>query len=189
MSNNSNGSGTALAAVERKEIERKRRQEMRRLCVKLASLLPKEQYSSRGTLSQLSSLDEAAAYIKKLKERVDELQQKRSSAAMRGGGAGASTSVPAATMTSGDAVSEEASADGAVAAPVVEVRQHNNDGSSLDVVLISSVERPFKIHEVVTVLEEEGAEIINANFSDTGQQIFYNIHCRVIFKGTHWIHF
>ncbi|TVU22265.1 hypothetical protein EJB05_31949 [Eragrostis curvula] len=174
----SNNSGTATVGVERKEIERKRRQEMRRLCVKLASLLPKEQYTSKDTMSQLGSLDEAAAYIKKLKERVDELQQKRSSvqlvAAMTGGG-GASTS--AATSSSGDTGSQEAAAEDAVPAPVVEVR-HHNDGLSLDLVLISSVERPFKLHEVVTVLEEEGAEIINANFSVTGQQIFHTIHCR-----------
>jgi hypothetical protein len=132
-------------------------------------------------MTQLGSLDEAAAYIKKLKERVDELQQKRRSAQLlastRGGGIGASV----ATMNGDDAGSSEEAAviveDEAVA-PVVEVR-HHPDGSSLDVVLISSVERPFKMHEVVTVLEEEGAEIINANFSVAGQKLFYTIHSRV----------
>ena len=107
-------------------------------------------------MTQLGSLDEAAAYIKKLKERVDELQQKRSSAQLMaagtsGGGRGgsvASTSA-AATAASGGARSEEDAADEAAEAPVVEV-VHYNDGSSLDVVLISSVERPFKLHEVVT---------------------------------------
>lgn len=138
---------------------------MKSLCLKLASLIPKE-HCSKDTMTQQDSLDEAAAYIKKLKERVDELQQKRSSAqlsaAKKGGGScggGASTS---AAM---------------VVAPVVEVR-HHHDGSSLDVVLISGVERPFKLHEVVTVLEEEGAEIVNANFSISGHKIFYTIHSR-----------
>jgi len=137
-------------------------------------------------MTQLGSLDEAAAYIKKLKERVDELQQKRSSAQLMaadtsggggGGGSVASTSA-AATAASGGARSEEDAADEAAEAPVVEV-VHYNDGSSLDVVLISSVERPFKLHEVVTVLEEEGAEIINANLSVVGRKIFHTIHCRV----------
>jgi hypothetical protein len=137
-------------------------------------------------MTQLGSLDEAAAYIKKLKERVDELQQKRRSAQLlastRGGGIGASASVAAvATMSRDDAGSSEEAAviaeDEAVA-PVVEVR-HHPDGSSLDVVLISSVVRPFKMHEVVTVLEEEGAEIINTNFSVAGQKNFYTIHSRV----------
>lgn len=159
---------------------------MKSLCVELASLIPKEHYSSKDTLTQQqASLDEAAAYIKKLKERVDELQQKRSSAQLlagvRGGGSGgggASTLAATTTTSSGGAGSEEADEEAMAAAPpVVEVRQHH-DGSSLDVVLISSVARPFKLHEVVTVLEEEGAEIINANFSVTGRKIFYTIHSR-----------
>ncbi|CAD6232387.1 unnamed protein product [Miscanthus lutarioriparius] len=61
---------------------------------------------------------------------------------------------------------------------VVEVRQHG-DGASLDVVLSSSVERPFMLHKVVTVLQEEGAETINANFSVAGTKIFCTIHCRL----------
>ncbi|WVZ71932.1 hypothetical protein U9M48_020460 [Paspalum notatum var. saurae] len=178
----SGGTTTVTTPVDRKEIERRRRQHMKSLCAKLASLIPKEHYTSKDATAQLDSLDEAAAYIKKLKERVDELQQKRSSARlladMRGGGGGASTSAAATTTTSSGARSEEAAGEVAMAeAPVVEVRQHHQ-GSSLDVVLISSVERPFKLHEVVTVLEEEGAEISSANFSVTGTKIFYTIHCQ-----------
>ncbi|WVZ71918.1 hypothetical protein U9M48_020447 [Paspalum notatum var. saurae] len=165
---NNDSSGISTTVVERKEIERKRRQHMKSLCAKLASLIPKQHYASKD------SLDEAAAYIKKLKERVDELRQKRSAARLVAAGGGASTSAATTPSSGGTGSSEEA--DEAVAAPpVVEVRQHH-DGSSLDVVLISSVERPFKLHEVVTVLEEEGAEIINANFSIAGRQIFYTIH-------------
>ena len=135
-------------------------------------------------MTQLGSLDEAAAYIKKLKERVDELQQKRSSAQLMaagtsGGGGGSVASTSTATAAaSGGARSEEDAAEEAAEAPVVEV-VHHHDGSSLDVVLISSVERPFKLHEVVTVLEEEGAEIINANLSVASRKIFHTIHCRV----------
>jgi len=127
-------------------------------------------------MTQQDSLDEAAAYIKKLKKRVDELQQKRSSAqlsaAKRGGGScGGGASTSAGTSSGGGAGSEKANEEAAM----VEVR-HHHDGSSLDVVLISGVERPFKLHEVVTVLEEEGAEIVNANFSVSGHRIFYTIH-------------
>nr|CAB3472542.1 unnamed protein product [Digitaria exilis] len=184
-SNNSGSSGTTTtAAVERKEIERKRRQHMKSLCAKLASLIPKEQCSRaiQDAMTQLGSLDVAASYIKKLMERVDELEEKRSSAqllmaaATRGGSGSASTSA-ATTTTSGGARSSEEAAEESMEAPVVEVLQHH-DGSSLDVVLISSVERPFKLHEVVTVLEEEGAEIINANLSSAGRKIFHTIHCR-----------
>jgi hypothetical protein len=47
-SSTSNTSGsTTTTAVERKEIERRRRQQMKSLCAKLASLIPKEHYSSK----------------------------------------------------------------------------------------------------------------------------------------------
>jgi UTP:GlnB (protein PII) uridylyltransferase len=128
-------------------------------------------------MTQQDSLDEAAAYIKKLKERVDELQQKRSSAQL------------SAAKKGGGSCGGEASTSAAmVVAPVVEVR-HHHDGSSLDVVLISGVERPFKLHEVVTVLEEEGAEIVNANFSISGHKIFYTIHSRVYRLFINLLHF
>jgi hypothetical protein len=60
---------------------------------------------------------------------------------------------------------------------VVEVRQH--DHSSMDVVLICNADRPVKLNEVITILEEEGAEIVNANHSIAGLKIFYTIHSRV----------
>ncbi|CAL4957654.1 unnamed protein product [Urochloa decumbens] len=178
----SNSGGTT--AMERKEIERKRRQQMKGLCVKLASLIPKEHYS-KDAMTQLGSLDEAAAYIKKLKERVDELKQKRISAQLMaagmggggGSGGGRAASTSAATSGGGARSSSEETSEEAVEAPVVDVL-HHHDGSSLDVVLISSVDRQFKLHEVVTVLEEEGAEIINANLSVSGRRVFHNIHCR-----------
>ncbi|CAO2161823.1 unnamed protein product [Urochloa humidicola] len=168
--------------MERKEIERRRRQQMKGLCVKLASLIPKEHYS-KDAMTQLGSLDEAAAYIKKLKERVDELQQKRSSAQLMAagmaGGSAASTSAATATVACGGAGSPEEASEEAVEAPVMVEVLHHQDGLSLDVVLISSEERPFKLHEVVTVLEEEGAEIINANLSVSGRRVFHNIHCKI----------
>jgi hypothetical protein len=133
-------------------------------------------------MTQLSSLDEAAKYIKKLKERVDELQQRRSSAQARAtlrATGGVSTATPTTTTTttiSGSAASSELAEKGA-STLVVDVRQH--DDSSMDVVLICNVDRPIKLHEVITVLEEEGAEIVNANHSVAGLKIFYSIHSRV----------
>lgn len=168
---------TTAATVERKEVERERRQHMKQLCAKLASLIPKENYSSTDAMTQLSSLDEAAKYIKKLKERVDELRQRRSSAhamaALRGVGG---ISTPSSTTMSGGAGSSELGAEKGASAMVVEVRQH--DDSSMDVVLICNADRPVKLNEVITILEEEGAEIVNANHSVAGLKIFYTIHSR-----------
>ena len=140
-------------------------------------------------MTQLGCLDEATAYIRKLKARVEELQRNRSSAQLlltkkRGedyDGAVRTTSSGTGTATAtGSSSEEEAAASGAAEEPaaVVEV-WHSHDGSSLEVVLISSVRRPFKLHQVVTVLEEEGAEIISANLSVDGRRMFHTIHSRV----------
>lgn len=136
-------------------------------------------------MTMVDSLDKAAAYIKKLEERVDELRHKRDElrhkrssaqllASKRGDGVGASTSA-AVTPTGFATVLEEVVA---AEEPVVEVR-YNHDASSLVVVLVSSVEWQFKLHEVVTVLEEEGAKVINANFSVHDRKIVYTIHSQV----------
>ena len=131
-------------------------------------------------MTQLSSLDEAAKYIKNLQERVDKLRQRKSyaqaMATLRGTGG---VLMPPTTTTSGSGGSSELQGEKSceALAPVVEVRQH--DDSSLDVVLICSLERPVKLHEVITVLEEEGAEIVNANYSVAGLKIFYTIHSQV----------
>uniref|UniRef100_A0A0D9UVV9 BHLH domain-containing protein n=1 Tax=Leersia perrieri TaxID=77586 RepID=A0A0D9UVV9_9ORYZ len=170
VSTSSGSVSSTAAAAERKEMERRRRQDMKGLCLKLASLIPKEHYSKGGMRTQLSSVDEAAAYIKKLKERVDELPHRRS-IAMGNGGVAISPSTSGSGGSSEDVITGEKT--------VLEVRQHVQEGSSsLDVVLICSVERPVKFHEVITVLEEEGAEIVHANFSVAAHKIYYTIFSR-----------
>ncbi|XP_044343669.1 transcription factor bHLH162 isoform X1 [Triticum aestivum] len=173
------GGTTATRVVQRKEAERERRQHMKALCAKLTSLIPKEHFSNPDTMTQLSSLDEAASYIKKLKERVDELQHRRNSAQAMATARGASgASMPTITpTTSGGAGSPEGEKHWEALAPVVEVQQH--DDTSMDVVLVCSKERPIMLHQVITILEEEGAEVVNANHSIAGHKIFYTIHSRV----------
>jgi hypothetical protein len=128
-------------------------------------------------MTQLRSLDEAAKYIKKLKERIDELRQRRSYAQAIAtlkyiGGVSTPT-----TTNSGGVGSSGLEAEKKASILVVEVMQH--DDSSIDVVMICNADSPVKLHEVIIVLEEEGAEIINGNHSVAGLKIFYNIHCRV----------
>uniref|UniRef100_A0ACD5VK21 Uncharacterized protein n=1 Tax=Avena sativa TaxID=4498 RepID=A0ACD5VK21_AVESA len=177
-SRTSSGTTTAVT-MERKEVERERRQHMKQLCAKLASLIPQENYSSTVTMTQLGSLDEAAKYIQKLKERVNELRQRRisssASADLRGiSGVSASTN----TARNGGVGSLDLEGEKGASTLVVEVKQH--DDWRMDVVLICNANRPVKLHEVITILEEEGAEIINANRSVADLKIFYSIHSRAL---------
>ncbi|XP_037437331.1 transcription factor bHLH168-like [Triticum urartu] len=171
--------GTTVVLLEKKESEKERRKRMKALCEKLASLIPREHCcSSTDTMTQLGSLDVGASYIKKLKERVDELQRRRSSVqaldTLKG-----DTSIPTpttTTTTSSGAGSPEEEKAWEASEPVLQVRQH--DDSSMEVRLICCMERPIKLHEVITIHEEEGAEIINANHSVAGHKMFYTIHSR-----------
>uniref|UniRef100_A0A453DN57 BHLH domain-containing protein n=1 Tax=Aegilops tauschii subsp. strangulata TaxID=200361 RepID=A0A453DN57_AEGTS len=119
-----------------------------------------------------------ASYIKKLKERVDELQHKKTSAqAMTTllGVSGISTPTITATMSRG--AGSPKGGENLESSPLVaEVRQ--SDIASMEVRLICSTERPIKLHEVITILEEEGAIIINANHSVAAHRIFCTIHFR-----------
>ncbi|RLN25291.1 uncharacterized protein C2845_PM07G04210 [Panicum miliaceum] len=170
--NTHSGGGCKL---ERKDVEKNRRLHMKGLCLKLSSLIPpaarhasllseaaaaSASNPNKDAATQLDQLDSAAAYIKQLKERIEALKRRK-----EGGGCKA-------------AAAAAGSGAGAVRMPVVEVRCQ--DGATLDVVLISAAGRPFKLHEVITALEEEGAEVVSASFSVVGDKIFYTIHSQAL---------
>ena len=171
------GGGGGCSKMERKEVEKNRRLHMKGLCLKLSSLVPAHHlrhYSSssssppssnKDAATQLDQLDSAAAYIKQLRGRIDDLKR-RKQAALSGGTAGCSSSVSA-----GDYKAQTTSL------PVIEVRHH--DGT-LDVALVSEVGRPFRLHEVIAVLEQEGAEVVSASFSLVGDKIFYTVHSQAL---------
>ncbi|KAM3345585.1 hypothetical protein ACQJBY_020214 [Aegilops geniculata] len=170
--------GGCSGKMERKDVEKNRRLHMKGLCLKLSSLLPAHHRrhhsnsssssppcSNKDAATQLDQLDSAAAYIKQLRGRIDHLKR-RKQAALSGGTAGCSSSVSA-----GDYKSQTTSL------PVIEVR--HQDGT-LDVALASEAGRPFRLHEVIAVLEQEGAEVVSASFSVVGDKIFYTVHSQAL---------
>ncbi|KAM3345613.1 hypothetical protein ACQJBY_020225 [Aegilops geniculata] len=164
--------------MERKDVEKNRRLHMKGLCLKLSSLLPahhRRHYSSssssppssnKDAATQLDQLDSAAAYIKQLRARIDDLKRRKQAALT----AGCSSSVSAGNYKGAPSTS--------TALPVVEVR--SQDGSALDVALASEAGRPFRLHEVIAVLEHEGAEVVSASFSVVGDKIFYTLHSQAL---------
>ncbi|KAF7026630.1 hypothetical protein CFC21_038733 [Triticum aestivum] len=174
------GGGGGCSKMERKEVEKNRRLHMKGLCLKLSSLLPASSSdhhlrhystsssssppsSSKDAATQLDQLDSAAAYINQLRGRIDDLKR-RKQAALSGG---CSSSVSA-----GDYKPQTTAS-----LPVIEVR--HQDGT-LDVALASEAGRPFRLHEVMAVLEQEGAEVISASFSVVGDKIFYTVHSQAL---------
>ncbi|KAL0335721.1 UNVERIFIED_CONTAM: Transcription factor [Sesamum calycinum] len=106
-------------------------------------------------------VEEATTYIKLLTQRVEEMRRRRSQALMTASGSGSGSGSGSSNSMGGS---------------VVEVREF---GSNLEVVLISGLSKTFMLHQIISILEQEGAEVVNVNISNIGDQIFHTIHAQV----------
>ncbi|KAF5933286.1 hypothetical protein HYC85_029457 [Camellia sinensis] len=110
-------------------------------------------------LSQHDQLDQAATYIKQLKERIEELK-----------------SMKALAMSSNNTNNETTNTTTYdFKLPVFELRDF---GSSLEVLLISGLKRNFKLYEVISVLQDEGADVVTASYATVGDKVFHTIHAQ-----------
>ncbi|XP_061354115.1 transcription factor bHLH162-like [Gastrolobium bilobum] len=148
--------------LDRKTIERNRRIHMKALCFKLVSTIPSNYIkATKDMLTQQDQLDIAATYIKHLRERIDKLKEKKEEA-MR---------ILMRSNQRNNSISNIGSK-----LPLLEIRDL---GSGIEVMLISGLYKNFMLYEVITVLEEEGAEVVTANHSTVGDKIFYTFHAQV----------
>ncbi|EEF52020.1 DNA binding protein, putative [Ricinus communis] len=155
---------TGSPKLDRKTVERNRRIHMKGLCFKLASLIPSHHLKhSKDTLSQQDQLDHAAAYIKHLKERIEKLKKMKEQA-MRSLATNSTNNNALDATTMGSRL------------PMIELRDL---GSSIEVILISGLKKNFMLYEVITIVEEEGAEVVSASFSTVGDKVFHIIHAQV----------
>ncbi|KAJ6818823.1 uncharacterized protein M6B38_132235 [Iris pallida] len=145
--------------VDRKTVEKNRRIHMKNLCFKLGSLVPKEEKNTKDAISLHDHLDQATTYIRNLKARIEKLKQRRKIAA----GDGESTGRREADCEIADEPG----------LPVLNVRCHD---SILEVVLITGRKKKFMFYQVMGVLVEEGAQVVNASFSVVSDKTFYTIH-------------
>ncbi|XP_031403237.1 transcription factor bHLH167-like isoform X1 [Punica granatum] len=116
-------------------------------------------------LSQQDQLDFAAAYIKQLRDRIDGLKRRKELAMISNG-----------LNCSGNGGSPNPMANVGVKLPVIELREWE---SGLEVSLISGVDKNFMLYEVISILHEEGAEVVSASFSTIGDKIFHTLHAQV----------
>ncbi|KAG6778755.1 hypothetical protein POTOM_015101 [Populus tomentosa] len=141
--------------TDRKLIERNRRNQMKELYSQLNSLEP--------VLSVPDQLDEAASYIKRLQTNLEKMKEKKDS--LMG-------------MERADYTCKN-SGGGTTAglrSPQIEVIE---TGSTLEVVLMNGLDSRFMFNEIIRLLHEEGAEIINASLSVVEDTVFHTIHSKV----------
>lgn len=120
-------------------------------------------HGSQESLSQQDQLDQTAAYIKELKERIDELKLKKEILAL---------------MNNDDNIpmSSPISASFRVR-PVVELREIGS--STIEVLVVSGLDKNFRLCDVMSVLQEEGADVVGANISSVGDRVFHTLHAQV----------
>ncbi|KAL6578141.1 hypothetical protein OROMI_010469 [Orobanche minor] len=160
MKKNNDETGQKL---DRKTVERNRRIHTKDLCFKLSSVIPPRYLkTSRDRLSQPDQLDQATSYIKEIIKRIDELNRTKAE-------------ILRSLGRSGTAAGKRDQVTGSER-PVVELRDL---GSSMEVVIISSLDKECMLFQLIGILEGEGAQVVSANFSSLGDNVFHTIHAQV----------
>lgn len=116
-------------------------------------------------LSHLDQIDEAAAYIKIMRERIEGLNRRK-----------------AELMKNSDATKNEANnAANYVGVgsklPILTVKEL---GFGVEVVLISGLNNNFMISKVITVIEQDAAQVLTVNISRIGDKIIHTLHVQVM---------
>ncbi|XP_004298935.1 PREDICTED: transcription factor bHLH100-like [Fragaria vesca subsp. vesca] len=159
--------------LDRKTVERNRRIQMKGLCFKLASMVPPQYFKSsksKEMMTQQSQLDLAASYIKQLTERIENLKERKEKELKSQSGTSNKSSI-----TNVDRANNKAVVVGS-RLPIIKMSE---SGPSIEVMLISGLNKNFMFYEVISVLQEEGAEVVSANFSTVGDKIFHTLHAQV----------
>ncbi|KHN19314.1 transcription factor bHLH168-like [Glycine soja] len=147
--------------LDRKTIERNRRTHMKSLCHQLSSLIPPNLKPAKPKLmlGLQDQLDLAARYIRQMTERVEKLKRQKEQAM-------SNQSNDGRKMFNNNVESK---------LPILELRDL---GSGIEVILVTGLNKTFMLYEVISVLEEEGAEVVTASFSTVGDKIFYVVHAQ-----------
>ncbi|XAR50166.1 hypothetical protein NMG60_11004420 [Bertholletia excelsa] len=155
--------GSATEKLDRKTVEKNRRIHMKGLCFKLTSLIPSHHFRpSKEMLSQQDQLDQAAAYINKLKERVELLKARKAALARRHDENNMNNC--RSNMASG------------VKLPMIELKDL---GSGLEVVVVTGLRKKFMLYEVISILQNEGAEVVSASVTTKGDKVYHTLHAQV----------
>ncbi|XP_057731498.1 transcription factor bHLH162-like [Arachis stenosperma] len=147
--------------VERKIIERNRRNKMKDLYSKLNSLLPS--YSPTEVLPLPDQIDEAVKYIKSLEKKVKMAKEKKERLLKGRNNNKRSRGFDEKNITK---------------SPMIDVHEMGN--SLLQVVLTCGFENKFLFNEIIRILHEEKVEIVSANSSSQpGDSMIHVLHAEI----------
>lgn len=108
-------------------------------------------------------IDEAVNYIKSLQRNVEKSKQKKEMLTTR-------KRDLSFVSTSGIFTSSRTKL------PQIEIHEM---GQNMDIILVNGLENPLCFYEILQLLHQEGAEVLHANFSATGNSMFHIMHQKV----------
>ncbi|KAL2931929.1 hypothetical protein RDABS01_037339 [Bienertia sinuspersici] len=165
--NTNKATKSSSSKVDRKTIEKNRRNNMKCLYNQLNSLVHHDSSSSREILALPDQLDEATEYIKKLEKNVADLKRKKDSLVNVDGNSNNSVSNKRFyTLNS-----------------PVQIEVHEK-GNGVEVILVTGLECQFVFTEAIRIVHEENAEVVNASYSVVGSTVFHSIHAKIEEDGT-----
>nr|AZL19531.1 transcription factor bHLH6 [Diospyros kaki] len=157
-------SRSAHLKLERRIVEKNRRNHLKVLYSQLFSLLPN--HPSKEAVPLPDQIDEAMSYIKGLQVKLERFREKKEALLM------------------GRRREDDSSTGGSMetlkSSPRIQIR---HKGSALDVFLITGHDEKFMFYETIRIIQEQGAEVVNANFSVHGDSIFHVVHAKVKLLG------
>ncbi|RZC82352.1 hypothetical protein C5167_045138 [Papaver somniferum] len=121
-------------------------------------------------------LDDAAEYIKELRKRIDDLQRNKNE--MNHGGEQeyiSTNSISSSCSSSSTSTMTDKNLSGATL-PILEVKDFE---TAMVVLVVTGLNKNFMLYQLITVLEEHGAEVVNASFPTVNDKIFHTIHSQV----------
>ncbi|KAK6133447.1 hypothetical protein DH2020_032815 [Rehmannia glutinosa] len=146
----------------RKSGEKNRRNQMKALYSKLNSLVPHQPPMEMVSLAD--QLEGAENYIKKLQQNLEEMKQKKNCL------------MELYSSNSSSKISINSNPGEPIKIPNIEIHV---TGSALDVVLITGPDCQFMFTEIIRILHQEGAEVVNASYSVTDRSMIHTIHSKI----------
>ncbi|KAL2524507.1 basic helix-loop-helix (bHLH) DNA-binding superfamily protein [Abeliophyllum distichum] len=157
----SSSSSTLPPKIERKFIEKNRRNRLKILYSNLLSLIP--DHGSKQSMPLPDQIDEVVAYIESLKMKMEKMKEKKESLMPRKRSKFSITSDIQANKKSPPP-------------PLVEVQDM---GPNMDVILVSGLDDLSKFYSILHFLHQDGIEVVNANFSIHGNSTIQILHDKV----------
>lgn len=107
-----------------------------------------------------------------MKKKVEGLKRRKKQMLASGAGAGASSS-----SSGDDHTSSSEKKDVIQKLPIIEIRQVND--SIAEIVVICGADIRSVFYQLINIVEEEGAQVVNASSAVVGDKIFHTVHSNV----------